>query len=162
MVATITIDEAIMHAAEKRARETGSTPDAVMDQVLRQGLGVESPTLLFLGNGLPQIQFDPAFEPTADALLDLLDRIRQNGDFGPPLLIPVETGEWVDFTARAQNVEPGALIAGLVQESLMAQDKWPKRNGFVQLLRQSNDTTVVTPELIKQLQEELELEDVIG
>lgn len=162
MVATITIDDVIMHAAEKRARETGSTPDAVMDQVLRQGLGIESPILPLLRNGLPQIRFDPAFEPTADTILDLLDRIRQNGDVGPPLLIPDEISEWVDFTARARNVDSGDLIAGLVQESLMAQGKWPKRNGIVQLLRRSNDTTVVTPELTKQLQEELELEDALG
>lgn len=162
MVATINIDEALLHEAEKIARETGSTPEAVVDQVLRQGFGVPSVTLPPLSNGLPQIEFDPAFDPTADEILDLLDRIQQSGDIGTPMRVPMETNEWAVRTAHSQGQQPESIIAALVQESLMAQGMWPSRNGIPQLLRRANDKTVVTAQLVQQLKEELELEDAFG
>lgn len=153
MQTTIDIDEDILQAAEERARATGRTPVAVMTEVLRQGLGVDRIELPPLRSGIPQIRFDPEFEGTPDSILDLLDRVKHQSDVGPPLIVPDRTREWIEQTAARQNVDPGRVAAGVVQESLLKQGIWPTRNGVPQILRRSDDDTVVTMELIKELRD---------
>lgn len=153
MQTTIDIDEDILKAAEKRARATGRTPVAVMTEVLRQGLGVNRIELSPLRNGMPQIRFDPEFEGTPDSILDLLDRVKNQNDFGAPLIVPARTREWIEQTANRQRVDPGHIAAGVVQESLLKQGIWPTNKGVPQILRRSDDDTVVTMELINELRD---------
>jgi hypothetical protein len=156
MQTTIDIDEDILQAAEERARFTGRTTNAVIAEVLRQGFGMETIELPPLRNGLPQIRFDPAFEPTADAILDLLEKVEETDDLGPPLFIPTETRKWIDQKAAERQTGRGTLASALAQESLLAQDKWPARHGVPQILRRSNDSSVITMELIDQLMDEMD------
>lgn len=153
MQTTIDIDQDILQAAEARARATGRTPIAVMTEVLRQGLGVDRIELPPLRNGIPQIRFDPEFEGTPDSILDLLGRVKNQSDFGAPLIVPDRTREWIEQTAARQNVAPGRIAVGVVQESLLKQDIWPTRSGVPQILRRSDDDTVITMELINELRD---------
>lgn len=154
MQTTIEIDEDILQAARDRARFTGRTTDAVITEVLRQGLGVATQELPSLRNGLPQIRFNSSFEPTSDAILDLLEKIELSDYLGAPLIIPAETRAWIEQTAAAQHTGPGMIASEVVQDSLLAQEKWPARNGIPQILRRSDDQTVITMELIKQILDE--------
>lgn len=153
MQTTLEIDNDILQAAEERARATGRTPDAVMTEVLRQGLGVDTLELAPLRDGIPQIRFDPGFEATPDSILDLLDRVKKLSDLGAPLIVPDETRAWIEQTASRQGADPGRIAAGVVQESLLKQRIWPTRNGVPQFLRRSDDHTVVTMELINELRD---------
>ncbi len=153
MQTTLEIDQDILQAAEERARATGRTPNAVMTEVLRRGLGVDTFVLPPLRDGIPQIRFDPGFEATPDSILDLLDRVKMQGDLGAPLIVPDATRAWIEQTAARQNVDAGRIAAGVVQESLLKQRIWPTRNGVPQFLRRSDDHTVVTMELINELRD---------
>lgn len=159
MPATIVIDEVIMHAAEKRARETGSTPDAVVDQVLRQGLGIAELELLPLRDGTSQIRFDPAFEPTSAAILDLLERIEARNDLGYPLIIPSDTMASIARIASQWSLPIGKVASRYVEESLLAQEKWPLRDGKIEPLHRPDGSPVITPEFVKYLELTTELED---
>jgi hypothetical protein len=156
---TIDIDEEILQAAKLRARATGRTPDAVITEVLRQGLGVADPDLAPLRDGCPQIKFDPAFEPTSESILNLLQRVEQQNDLGPPLIIPPATMECIERIASRWNLPIGKAAVQSVEDSLLLQRRWPSHNGRLEPLQRPDGTPVMTLEYIKYLQYEAELED---
>ena len=155
MQITIDIDEDTFNAAAEWARIIGFTTDAVIISVLQQGLGTTAIELPPLRCGLPQIRFDPAFDPTSDAILDLLERITTNDDLGAPLFIPAETREWIEQTAGKNQRRPGRLAADLVEESLLMQRKWPMEGGSPVVLIRSNGERVVTSEFVHFLMDQL-------
>lgn len=155
MKITIEIDDDTFDAAAKWARIIGFSTDAVFVSVLRQGLGTEAIELPPLRCGLPQIRFDPSFEPTSDAILDLLERITTNDDLGAPLFIPAETREWIERTADKNQQRLGRLAADMVEESLLLQRKWPLEGGSPVALVRSNGERVVTSEFVHFLMDEL-------
>jgi len=119
MPATIVIDEEILRVASERARATGRTTDAVLSEVLRQGLGIVDPELEPLRDGCPQIRFDPAFEPSSESILDLLQRVEQQNDLGLPLIIPTATLECIERIASTRNLPIGKAAVQHVEESLL-------------------------------------------
>jgi hypothetical protein len=148
MQITIDIDEDTFNAAAEWARIIGFSTDEVIISVLRQGLGTTAIALPPLRSGLPQIRFDPSFDPTSDAILDLLEKIKTDDDLGAPLFIPAETRAWIDQTAEKNQCGPGRLAAELVEESLLLQRKWPMEGGSPAALIRSNGERVVTSEFV--------------
>jgi hypothetical protein len=161
MQTTIDIDEDILQAATELARATGRTTDAVLSEVLRQALGIAEPELLPLRDGSSQIRFDPAFEPTSAAILDLLERIEAHNDLGYPLVIPSDTMVNIERIAAELNLPIGKAASQYVEESLLEQKKWPLRDGEPDALRRPDGTPVITVEYIKYLQLKTELEDFL-
>ena len=113
-------------------------------------------------DGCPQIRFDPAFDPSSESILDLLQRVEQQNDLGPPLIIPPATLECIERIASRWNLPIGKAAVQSVEESLLLQKKWPSRDGQLEPLRRPDGTPVVTLEYVKYLQNEAELEDVLG
>jgi hypothetical protein len=161
MPATIVIDEDILRVAAERARATGRTTDAVLSEVLRQGLGIAEPELESLRDGCPQIRFDSAFDPTSESILDLLQRVEQQNDLGLPLIVPPATLECIERIAARWNLPIGKAAVQHVEESLLLQKKWPLRDGEIEPLRRPDGTPVITFEYVKYLQNEAELEDFL-
>jgi hypothetical protein len=161
MQTTIDIDEDILQAARDRADATGRTTNAVLSEVLRQGLGLAEPELEPLRDGCPQITFDPVFDPSSESILGLLQRIEQQNDLGPPLIIPPATMECIERIASRWNLPIGKAAVQHVEESLLLQKKWPARDGQLEPLRRPDGTPVMTLEYINYLQNVSELEDYL-
>jgi hypothetical protein len=161
MPATIVIDEEILRVASERARATGRTTNAVLSEVLRRGLGIAEPELEPLRDGCPQIRFDPAFEPSSESILELLQRVEQKNDLGLPLIVSSATLECIERIASKWNLPIGKAAVRHVEESLLLQNKWPTRDGEIEALRRPDSTPVITIEFVKYLQNEAELEDYL-
>jgi hypothetical protein len=162
MQTTIDIDEDILKAATARARFSGRTTSAVIAEVLRQGLGIAEPELEPMRDGCPQIRFDPAFVPSSESILELLQRVEQQNDLGPPLIISPVTMDCIERIASQNRVPLGGVAAQSVEESLLLQKKWPSHDGELEPLRRSDGTPVMTLEYIKYLQDKMDFEDYLG
>lgn len=161
MRTTLDIDEDVLRVATERARATGRTTDAVLAEVLRQGLGIAEPAQERLRDGCPPIGFDAAFDPSSESILDLLRRVEQQNDLGPPLIIPPVTMNCIERVASQWNLPIGKAAVQYVEESLLIQKKWPSHDGQLEPLRRSDGTPVTTLEYLKYLQYEAELEDIL-
>lgn len=161
MHTTIDIDEDILRVAAERARATGRTTDAVLSEVLRQGLGIAVSEQELLRDGCPPIGFDAAFEPSSESILALLQRVGQQNDLGPPLIIPPATMECIERVASQWNLPVGKAAVQYVEESLLLQNKWPSHEGQLEPLHRSDGTPVMTFEYVKYLQNKFELEDFL-
>ena len=155
MRTTLDIDEDVLLKVRERADATGRSPGKIISEMVRRGFDAGTPDLPLLRDGLPQIRFDADFEPTSDSILDLIEKVEKDDDLGAPLIIPAETRAWIERTAAQQQTRPGMLASAIAQESLLAQGKWPARNGFPQVLRRSTGQRVVTSEFVHYLMDEL-------
>lgn len=72
MRATLDIDEDVLKAADERAQSTGRTPGAVISELARFAMELESINRLPKQNGFPQLQFDPSVVVTPELIDDIL------------------------------------------------------------------------------------------
>lgn len=179
MSATVEIDESLKQELDDRARNAGTSTSELVAALIREGLERlpdERPSdgtppngrrqsnaggsiQVLLASGLPQLYLQPGTDISLDTITDILDAVEADERLGPPLRIDEATRAELNTYAREHDIPVGKLAARLLQQSLLQRKEWPSWHGIPQVPSTSKEP--ITFEFIKQLQEELDLEDFL-
>lgn len=175
MQTIIHFDEYLMRELIERARDVGTSTNELAAAFVREGLGKPSAASSAHSNdshrnhgdlgparlpsGLPQVYLESGTEVTLETLTGLLNAVEADDNLGSPLAIDEPTRAEIIAYAREHDIPIGLLTARLLQQSLLYRKEWPSWHGIPQIPPTHSEP--VTFEFVKQLQEELDLEDFL-